>query len=117
MAWYAQRNASGNVIGLFANPQPQNDGSDLTDGIPLADDHPEVVAFLNPPAPSAAVREADCVASFNGGVPVGTLDIFKLVKAKALSDLAYRLGKAVGQLTNQEITTERDRLASIYKAL
>lgn len=44
-------------------------------------------------------------------------EVMKLFKAKCISDLAFRLGKAPGALTAGEISAERDRLAAIYKAL
>lgn len=47
---YVQRK-NGVIIGLFANPQPQPDGSMLTEPTPLPEDNPEVVAFLAPKPP------------------------------------------------------------------
>jgi hypothetical protein len=44
---YIQRR-DGRVVGAYANPQPQPDGTDLAPEF-LADDHADVVAFLNPP--------------------------------------------------------------------
>ncbi len=44
-------------------------------------------------------------------------DAMKLFKAKCISDLAFRLGKAPGALTAAEIAAERDRIVAIYKAL
>jgi hypothetical protein len=43
---YVQRNFVGKIIGLFASPAPQPDGTCLTEPDPLPDDHPEVVQFL-----------------------------------------------------------------------
>jgi hypothetical protein len=42
---YVQRNFSGKIIGLYTNPQPQPDGTCLTEPDPLPDDNPEVIAF------------------------------------------------------------------------
>jgi len=43
---YAQRNQAGNLIGVFSNPQPGFAEEEI------AEDSPDVVAFLNPqPAP------------------------------------------------------------------
>jgi hypothetical protein len=44
---YVQR-VGGVVVGVYANPQPQPDGSNLAPEF-LAADHPDVVAYLNPP--------------------------------------------------------------------
>lgn len=52
--YYVQRNAQGVIVGLYANPQPQESGPPLTDAEPLAEDHPDVVAFLTP-APNAVI--------------------------------------------------------------
>lgn len=60
-------------------------------------------------------KEADCLAALNGGS--GRIDLQKLIKAKAISDEAYRLGKSPGQLTAQELNALRSRIANIYKAL
>jgi len=43
---YVQRDGGGAVVGVYENPQPQEDGSCLTDPEPLRDDAPEVVAFM-----------------------------------------------------------------------
>lgn len=66
-------------------------------------------------SPSAEDREAECLAALNGGAT--NIDLQKLIKAKAISDEAYRLGKPPGQLTAQELTALRSRIANIYKAL
>ncbi len=42
---YIQRDFDGNIVGLYANPQPQEDGTCLTEPDPLPDDHPEVLAY------------------------------------------------------------------------
>lgn len=52
----------------------------------------------------------------NGGIGPN-IDWRKLTKAKFISDLAHRLGKAPGALTGAELTGERNRIAAIYKAL
>jgi len=44
------RRVDGRIAGVFENPQPQPDGTDYAPEV-LADDDPEVVAFLNPPPP------------------------------------------------------------------
>jgi hypothetical protein len=44
-------------------------------------------------------------------------EAMKLFKAKAISDLAFRLGKSPGALTAEDIRAERDRIVAIYKAL
>lgn len=44
---YVQRDQSGAVCGIYANPQPQPDGSCLTDKNPLAEDSPEVLQFFS----------------------------------------------------------------------
>lgn len=66
--------------------------------------------------PSAEELEAEVVALLNGG-DGPRVDWRRLMKAKFISDLAHRLGKAPGQLTAQELAAERSRVAAIYKAL
>lgn len=64
---------------------------------------------FDPEAPlTAAELETQCQQRF---------DADKLFRAKCLSDLAFRLGKAPGQLTATDIENERARLAAIYRAL
>jgi len=46
MLYYAERDGSGAIIALYANPQEGR-----TDPEPLPDTAPEVAAFLNPPPP------------------------------------------------------------------
>ena len=66
--------------------------------------------------PTADEIEAQVQAALNSGKGPH-LDPFKLLKAKFISDLAFRLGKAPGALTGAELTAERNRIAAIYKAL
>lgn len=73
----------------------------------------EVDALLAPL--TADQIEAQVQAALNGGSGQH-LDPFKLIKAKFVSDLAHRLGKAPGALTGAELTAERNRIAAIYKA-
>lgn len=68
-----------------------------------------------PPLPTPEELEADALAALNGGAK--RVDMMKLLKAKFISDLAWRLGKAPGTLTALEIAAERQRIANIYKAL
>lgn len=67
-----------------------------------------------PDQPTAAESEADALAAFSGG---GQADLRRLLLAKAISDEAYRLGKAPGAVTAQELSALRQRIANIYKAL
>ena len=46
MLYYVERDGSGAIIALYANPQEGR-----TDPQPLPDTDPEVAAFLNPPPP------------------------------------------------------------------
>lgn len=50
---YVQR-IGGALVGVYANPQPQPDGSDLAPDW-LEDDHPDVIAYRNPPPDMRAV--------------------------------------------------------------
>lgn len=79
-----------------------------------------LVAFLAAPEPTplstAEQSEADCQAALNDGANFH-MDFRKLIKAKFISDLAFRLGKAPGALTAGELTAERNRIAAIYKTL
>jgi hypothetical protein len=99
---FVQRDGSGKVVGCFAQLQAGYAEEEL------ADEHPDLVAFLNPPPPTAEELEQQCREAFNRD---------KLFRAKCISDLAFRLGKAPGQLSAAELAAERDRIAAIYKAL
>lgn len=46
---FVERDASNTIVAIYAMPQPSFAVEEL------ADDHPEVVAFLNPPPPSQTV--------------------------------------------------------------
>lgn len=82
----------------------------------LPDDNPELLAFLAGPAPFTADElEANALSALNGGTKL--IDLVKLIKAKVISDLAFRLGVAPGSLTAQQLLNERARIAAIYKAL
>ena len=50
--FYVQRDKDGKIKGVYANPQPQPDGTTITDSIPLPDDSAEVIAYRNPPPPA-----------------------------------------------------------------
>lgn len=63
---------------------------------------PEIAATL------AAQQDADAAQSYDGN---------KALRAKGISDLAWRLGKAPSALTAGEIAAERTRIMNIYKAL
>lgn len=74
--------------------------------------HPtlEFVAKTAQEISDAAAAQADAAAAqqFDGAL---------MLKAKAISDLAWRLGKAPGALTAAEIAAERTRILNIYKTL
>jgi hypothetical protein len=42
---YVQRDGHGKVVGHYALPQPQADGSMLTDSEPLSVDHPDIEEY------------------------------------------------------------------------
>lgn len=64
---------------------------------------------------TAAEKEASCLAALNEGAT--RINLQNLIKAKAISDEAYRLGKPPPQLTAQELQALRQRIANIYKVL
>lgn len=68
----------------------------------LPDNAPELVSFLIPKPP---LDQAD----FDNAM--------RIIKAKCVSDLAFRLGKAPGALTAAEIQAERTRIKNISDAL
>lgn len=74
----------------------------------------DVQAFLRPPTPDEIEAEVQSVLA--GQAPTN-VDAFKLLKAKMISDLAFRLGVAPGALTGAQLGAERARIAAIYKAL
>lgn len=52
---YVQRR-DGKIVGLYAKPQLETDGSLITDAEPLANDHPEILAFLHPEPTPEQIR-------------------------------------------------------------
>lgn len=98
--------------------QPQDAASEA-----LPDDHPDVLewnAYVNA-TPSATDMENYCIAFLGGQAQLAPgnsrIDVRKVLQAKCISDLAWRLGVAPGALTAQQIGNERVRIAAIYKAL
>ena len=98
---YVCRREDGSIYGCWTVRQWEGQ-----EELPL--DHPEVVAFFNPPPPTQAELEERCRLIF---------DTDKLFRAKCISDLAFRLGKLPGLLTGAELIAERNRIAAIYRAL
>lgn len=70
---------------------------------------------LYPAAKTPDDLENDCKAALNDGSR--EIHLMKLLKAKFISDLSWRLGVAPGNLTNTQLLNERNRIAAIYKAL
>src|SRR5574341_2678800 len=120
--------------------RPKADGSFSDPGFPATDQHPAAARyqFVHPVAGNLTV---DAI----GGAPVQAeidvilfpvidkdaearkaldadptappnIDLFKLIKAKAISDEAYRLGVAPGALTGPQLVSLRNRIAAIYAA-
>ncbi len=60
---YVQYDHAGKIVGLYSSPQPQPDGTCLTEPEPLLDDHPEVVAFRaahpSPEFPKPTLKEIE----------------------------------------------------------
>lgn len=71
-------------------------------------------AYQAPAAPTQQELEDQCKAGLNG---TGGIDVLKALRAKVVSDEAYRLNKAPGDLTAAERQAIRNRIAAIYKAL
>lgn len=69
----------------------------------------------DPPPPPLTADEHEQIAAgaLNGGDY--RADLMRLLKAKFISDLAFRLGKAPGALTPAELQAERTRIANIYR--
>lgn len=63
-------------------------------------------------------QENVCKAYLDGQSPVAPIfNLRRAFIAKAISDEAYRLGKAPGALTQTELANVRSRIAAIYKNL
>jgi hypothetical protein len=109
--------AGGNYLGGFDGAQPPNGPVEVPAPPAHGRDKWQNGAWV-PLAASVIADEAEdaCKAALLNGVSLG-LDLRKLIKAKFVSDLAFRLGKAPGALTNAELQAERDRIAAIYKNL
>lgn len=75
---------------------------------------PEIDVFLVPPVD----KDAEARKAIDADPAVQpNIDLFKLIRAKAISDLAFRLGVAPGALTGAQLAAERNRIAAIYAAL
>lgn len=59
---YVQRDGNGAIKGVYANPQPQPDGTCLTDPHPLDENDPEVRAFLAPKQSKAGISDGELAA-------------------------------------------------------
>lgn len=73
----------------------------------------EIDAMLSP----VIDADAECRVALDALGTQPKVDLWKVVKAKAISDLAFRLGVAPGALTGTQIANERNRIAAIYAAL
>lgn len=108
---FIQRDGLLNIIGVYACFQPGVAEEELPNN------DPAVIAFINrsPPSLTPTELETDCLSALNGGT--NRINEIKLIKAKFISDLAWRLGKTPGTLTLADIQAERARIAAIYKNL
>lgn len=71
-----------------------------------------------PPSATADEHEQACKDFLNGAITIQPyFNLRRAFVAKAISDEAYRLGKAPGALTGAELSALRARIAAIYKAL
>lgn len=95
--------------------RPAGGYKNIIDAVGAAPTLQEVLTFLMPPGPTPDELEAAALAALNGGG--GLIDLGKLLKAKFISDLAFRLGVAPIALTPAQLAAERQRIANIYKAL
>ena len=89
---------------------PMTPAEEAQAAISLAADNAAIAAANHPDQ-----LETDCTNYLNGGG--GKIDARKVLKAKFISDLAFRLGVAPGALTAQQLLNERNRIAAIYKSL
>lgn len=90
-------------VDVSRNPDPVNEKYSGDPQNPIAPKSGGEIA-----AGVAALQDADAAQQFDGN---------KVMRAKAISDLAWRLGKAPGSLTAPEIAAERLRIITIYKSL
>lgn len=128
---FVQR-TDGAVSGLYANPQPQPDGSDLAPEW-LADDHPDVIVYLHPAAGAAQIayvrlRETDYV-EFRVWTPARTPSPAWLAWREALREVARgnatvipdeppRYGAAQPApvvVADDDLTIDRDALADLIR--
>lgn len=103
---FVQRNGSGQIIGAYACMQVGYAEEELPDN------HPDVIAYSNR-TPTPDNLESYALRALNGSAD----KVLKLIKAVVISNLAFRLGKPPSQLTQTELTNERQRIATIYKNL
>lgn len=89
--------------------QPQGDG--LYTAYQRGDVLP---ALCEQPAPPTADDHEAIIKDFFTRAPDRMI---RLLKAKCISDLAFRLGKLPGQVTSAELIAERDRISQIYRNL
>lgn len=96
----------------FVHPSHGNLTIDAIGGAPV---QAEIDVLLSPPVLDKDAEARKAIDADPAAPP--NVDLFKLIRAKAISDLAFRLGVAPGALTPAQIATERARLAAIYAAL
>ena len=92
----------------FAHPTKGNLTVDAIGGAPV---QAEIDAILSP----VIDPQVECRKALDG--TQANVNLWKLIKAKVISDLAFRLGVAPGALTPAQIATERNRISAIYAAL
>lgn len=107
--------SQGKYLGGFDGAEPPANAVEVPGAPPHGKDVWNGSGWVSYAGPTQAELEADCVAALSGGT--ASVDPGKVIKAKFISDLAFRLGKAPGALTNGELTAERNRIAAIYKTL
>jgi hypothetical protein len=107
MPYYVQRDFSGKVVTLYSHPAVQDDGFCLTEPDPLADDHPEILAFLAAQPVLPAIKmptEAEMAVSNRqweqSQEEARTLQKLMLAHFTSMSHLELALGALLQQLLN-----------------
>jgi hypothetical protein len=100
-----------NVRHRFAHPVYGNLTLDVVTDAPTRD---EIDAVLAP----VVDKDAECRKAFDANPDApANVDLWKVIKAVAISNLARALGVAPGALTPAQLVAERNRIAGIYAAL
>jgi hypothetical protein len=103
MTWYGEYD-NGKLIGLYAAPQTNH----VT--VELADDHPDVVAYLNPETTPEAIAEADRLSTIRNDAQIAAL-----LEQLRTTTLAQQDSYVDNNIASTNVTTLRNEVRVMFK--